>query len=327
MKSSLDAPTRASPPPNGALSPVAGSFAGPPPPASSPTAIVYVALVCHTVISGLHFLAAKRALLELDPLTVLLLRMALSSALFIALLACLPKPRFPPRATWGWLIVFGFLVGPINQGVLLFGLQHTRPTHGALFFSMTPAAVHLYSLARGREKSSASKLAGITLAFVGVLILLTGQGLDQNLEPLMGDLLVLAAVSAWVLFTAEGKRFAEQHGPLRTTAWSMLAGAAWSATAIPFARFDRLASASLPALGSIVYIGLFTSVVAYLLWYFALSRSEASKVAVFANLQPVVTALAAAAWLGEPLVWQLVLGGLLVLLGVRVAQARARRQP
>jgi drug/metabolite transporter (DMT)-like permease len=66
------------------------------------------------------------------------------------------------------------------------------------------------------------------------------------------------------------------------------------------------------------YLGVITSVISYLLWYFALSRLEASRVAVFSNLQPVFTAVAALVLLQEPIHWELVVGGALVLAGVRL---------
>ena len=68
------------------------------------------------------------------------------------------------------------------------------------------------------------------------------------------------------------------------------------------------------------YLGIVTSVISYLLWYFALSRLVASKVAVFSNLQPVFTAVAALVLLGEPIHRELVAGGALVLAGVRLTQ-------
>lgn len=54
--------------------------------------------------------------------------------------------------------------------------------------------------------------------------------------------------------------------------------------------------------------------------YYALSRMTASRVAVFANLQPVATALAAWAVLGDPITWEIVAGGALVIAGVRMTQ-------
>jgi drug/metabolite transporter (DMT)-like permease len=84
----------------------------------------------------------------------------------------------------------------------------------------------------------------------------------------------------------------------------------------------RIASSSAIALANIAYLGIITSVVAYLLWFYALSRLEASRVAVFANLQPPATAVAAWLILGDPITWEIVAGGVLVVLGVRVAQRR-----
>jgi drug/metabolite transporter (DMT)-like permease len=81
------------------------------------------------------------------------------------------------------------------------------------------------------------------------------------------------------------------------------------------------AGASPLAKASLLYLGLGSSVLAYLLWFAALARSDASKVAVFSNLQPVATALAARVALGERIGWEVVVGGALVLFGVRLTQA------
>jgi drug/metabolite transporter (DMT)-like permease len=74
-----------------------------------------------------------------------------------------------------------------------------------------------------------------------------------------------------------------------------------------------LLEVSATTLACIAYLGVLTSVVAYLLWYYALSKAAASKVAVFSNLQPVATAIAAWAILGEALTWEIAVGGVLVL--------------
>src|SRR5262249_28994248 len=128
-------------------------------------------------------------------------------------------------------------------------------------------------------------------------------------------------VAAWALYTAEGKEFTARHGALRATAWSLIAaGVLILPLALFYVSVPKLMSVSPIALASIVYLAALTSVVAYLLWYFALSKLEASKVAVFSNLQPVLTALAAWWFLQEPLTWEIGVGGVLVLLGVRLAQ-------
>ncbi|MFL5322516.1 MAG: DMT family transporter, partial [Myxococcaceae bacterium] len=131
------------------------------------------------------------------------------------------------------------------------------------------------------------------------------------------------AVVAWVFYTADGKALAERLGPMRATAWTMIAGALLS---FPFAplvfKSAAVFHASVVAISCIAFLGVVTSVISYLLWYYALSRMQASRVAVFSNLQPVATALAAWLVLGHELVWEVFVGGALVLVGVRLTQRK-----
>jgi len=287
---------------------------------------VYAAILVQTVLSGLTYLAASRAMVELSPAMVLVVRVMASAAIFAAILALTPGRLLPPRDAWWPIIIFGFLVGPLNQGLFLYGLERSKPVHASLLYALQPIGVYLVMLAAGREQVTWRRVGGIVLAFGGVTVLLTGHGLREALAPLVGDLFILGGVVAWVLYSTEGSRFAAVHGPVRTTAWSMIAAAVWSLPALPFvAEPARLFHASGAALGCVAFLVVFTSVIAYLLWYYALTQLEPSRVAVFANLQPVVTALGAWALLGQRLAWEVYVGGALVLAGVRLAQRHAAR--
>lgn len=282
---------------------------------------VLAAVLGQTVISAGTHLAAKQATASFTPGLLVTLRLVLAAVVFVAILAALPGRRLPPREDWAWLLGFGFLAGPVNQGLFMAGLQTSKATHGALLYALTPIGVYLLAVARGREVASARRLWGIGLAFAGVVVLLLGRGLREALEPLLGDLLILGAVASWVVWTTESKPFASRHGGLRTAAWSLLAGGLWMLPAAPFT-VTREALAVVTPVGwwCLAYLVVMTSVVSYALWNYALARVEPSRVAVFANLQPVATALAAWGLLGEPLVWEVAAGGALVLLGVRLAQ-------
>src|SRR2546423_1689924 len=75
----------------------------------------------------------------------------------------------------------------------------------------------------------------------------------------------------------------------------------------------------------VAYLILVTSVIAYLLWYWALAHLPAARVAVFTNLQPLATAVLAHLFLGEHVTPQFVGGALVVIAGVVLAQLRAPR--
>ncbi|WP_164009559.1 DMT family transporter [Pyxidicoccus trucidator] len=298
------------------------------PTSASSLGLVYAAMGVQVLISAGTYLAGKRAMAELPPLTVVLWRFILSGSVFVLLLALTPGPKLPPRSEWKRVLVLGLLAGPVNQVFFFYGLSQSTAAHAALLYALTPLGVYLLSLARGHERASLRAVGGIATAFTGVVVLLLGRGLADASGSLLGDVLILGAVAAWVVYTTEGKPFVAVHGPVRATAWSMVASTLMMLVLAPFvAKPDAVMAASDAAKGSIVYLGLLTSVVAYLIWYYALSKVPASKVAIFSNLQPAATALAAWALLDEALHWEIAVGGVLVLLGVRLTQTAHVRPP
>jgi len=282
---------------------------------------VYAALCGQVLLSAGTYLAARRAMQEVAPLNLVLWRFAVSSSVFAALLLATKGPALPPAGTRLRILGLGLVAGPINQGMFFLGLKGSSPAHASLLYALTPAGVYLYLVARGREGISRRRALGLLLAFSGVTVLLLGKGLAASLGPLVGDLLILCAVAAWVLYTAEGKPLSERFGPLRATAWTMVCAGAWSWCLAPWTlSVPEMRGASVAAWACLGYLGLLTSVVSYLLWSYALSRLEASRVAVFSNLQPLVTALMAWALVGDVLPWEWGMGAVLVLAGVRVTQ-------
>ncbi|MFN2549877.1 MAG: EamA family transporter, partial [Myxococcales bacterium] len=81
-----------------------------------------------------------------------------------------------------------------------------------------------------------------------------------------------------------------------------------------------LARASRDAWWGVAYLIVITSVIAYLIWYWALKHLAAARVAVFSNLQPLATALLAHLFFGEQISFAFVLGACVVIAGVLLAQ-------
>ena len=84
----------------------------------------------------------------------------------------MPAPRPLARADLPRVLLLGFLVVPINQGFFLFGLAHTTPTHAALLYALTPVIVYLMARRLLGEGRALATLAGIAIAFAGVLVIL-----------------------------------------------------------------------------------------------------------------------------------------------------------
>jgi drug/metabolite transporter (DMT)-like permease len=284
---------------------------------------VYGALVVQTLLAAGTYLLAKRTLLEIPALPLGLFRFTGASVLLSLLLLRLrPKgARLPPREAWPRLLVLAFVAVPINQGFFLVGLQRSTAAHAALLYTLTPLFVLLLAQALLRERPGFRTAFGTLLALGGTLFVLLEKGVGAR--PLFGDLLLTGAVLAWAVFTAEGRDLVARFGALPAIAWPLIAGTAlflpiglaslWPAR-------EALRHVSTAAWLGVVYLIVVTSVLSYLIWYWALAHLTAARVAVFSNLQPLATAVLAQLFLGEQVTIAFYCAALVVIGGVVLAQ-------
>jgi drug/metabolite transporter (DMT)-like permease len=112
-----------------------------------------------------------------------------------------------------------------------------------------------------------------------------------------------------------------KYGALQATSFAAFLGGTmlFPFGVISASRFDFALLNSLDWFG-ILYLGIGTSVVSYLLWYYALRRIEARKLAVFSNGQPVVAALLSVIFLQYTITSAFLIGGTVTVVGVLLTQ-------
>jgi len=289
------------------------------------TALLYGALIVHTLFSAGTYLIGKRALTELPALPLGLFRFAGASVCLTLLLLRL-KPRgqrLPPRWARKKLLVLAFLGVPVNQGFFLYGLQMSTAAHAALLYTLTPLFVLLLAQALLGEFPGWRTALGTAIALAGTVFVLFEHGLDLSRGPLFGDLLIAVAVVAWSIYTAEGRELSSQFGALATISWTIIGGTIlFLPIGLPAVWLQRaqVARASSQAWLGVAYLIVATSVVSYLIWYWALAHLAAARVAIFSNLQPLATAVLAHVFLGEHITLAFIGGALVVIGGVLLAQ-------
>lgn len=283
----------------------------------------YLAMGAHTSLAAGTYLLGKLATGAFPVMVLGLFRFATASLVFTLLVRLrghdLAGPFREDRASF---LLAGFLGVLLNQVGFLWGLKLTLPSHAALLYALTPTVVLAMAWVRGLERPSPRKITGILLAFFGVVVVFWGRH-GNGLPPhwLAGDLLMLVAVLAWAGYTVVSRPLVMRHGAERSTAISILVG---SAMFLPLGIFGLrdFHAGGIPSSAwiGVLYLGLVTSVVMYLLWFHALRLREPSRVAIAANGQPILTALLAWAFLGQPVTAQFGAGALLVITGVVLTQ-------
>ena len=285
------------------------------------------ALGLNVLIASGTFLVAKQTLHEFPPLVLSLIRFVLAAGVLWPITRVMRPAERIDRADRGRIAWLGVLAVPLNQGLFLFGMQWASASHAALLYALTPAFVMLFERLRNRAHAvSPAQIAGLALAFLGVLMLLIQRGLHFDRHSLRGDLLILLAVMSWSLYLYEGRDVSRRYGPLVVTSHALVAGALifLPIGLLALKGFDpsRVTAAGWSGLA---YLSFLTSALNYVIWFWGLAYLKPATVALLTNLQPLVTVALAAVLLHEPVPAGFALSTALVLGGVWLAQSERVR--
>ena len=202
----------------------------------------------------------------------------------------------------------------------------TTPAASVAFLNSTlPLMVPLAAFVLGVERVSGRTLAGIALSFAGV-VWIVARGDPQQLRGLRadgGELLVLIAVANYAIYSVLLRRKPAALSPLVFLAASMAAGLLVLA---PFWAFELAQGARIPtdagSVAAVLYIGVFASLIAFILWGHCVATLGPSVTGVSFHLVALFTALLAVAVLGEPVHGFHLVGMALILAGFFLATGR-----
>jgi drug/metabolite transporter (DMT)-like permease len=285
------------------------------------------------VIWAVNFIAAKIGLRSFPPLTMASFRVCGAGLVMIPFFLVLNRLRVPAfqetsgrRRVWtrrdAWTFLYlGFFGVSVNQFCFTLGLHYTSVSHSAVIVGMGPIYTLILAVLLGLERATWHKAVGMVMAFTGVGVLASEGGLSAHSSSLLGDAITMMGSLGFATYAVLGKRVAGEYDALTMTAYNHFAGAlvvfplairqAWMLGAIASWR-----AVPWQAWAAILYMGLFGSAVAYLLYYWLLRYLEASQLGAFTYLLPVLASILGILTLGEKGSWTQVLGGALALAGV-----------
>lgn len=275
------------------------------------------------VIWGATPVVTRLAVVDLDPLTVGLLRTALAGvlALPIALALRLPLPK--GRGDWILLLLSaatGFIIFPL---IYSYGQRDTSAMHGGMILAALPVFTGTYAAAFERRRPRLRWLIGCAIALSGEVLLIGLRAGSGGAQPtLFGDLMVLLAALLVAAGYVAGARLGQSgYSSLATTLWGVAASAAVSA----FIFVITVSNKGWPTAGwtswaAVLYLAMVTSIVGYIGWYWALAKGGIARIATIQFFQPVSGLVLAALLLGERMTMPLLAATLVILAGVWIAQ-------
>jgi drug/metabolite transporter (DMT)-like permease len=287
-------------------------------------ALLYGLIAAMVLFWSANYTIGKVALREFPPLLAGGLRIAMAGAFIAPVYFAQKGPVSWAKRDVPFLLFLGLVGIMMNQLFFVIGLSRTSVVHSSLIIGMTPIFVLLFAAAIKQERITPRKAAGMLIALGGIAILNALPAETRTPEAratVAGDLFVAMASIAFALYTVLGKKVSLRHSAVTVNTFGYVGGALALAPVILWeGRGFSFARVSLAAWSSVVYMALFSSVISYLIYYYALGRISASRVSAFNYLQPVVATLLAVIALGERVTLPVVAGGAVIFSGVYLTE-------
>ena len=280
----------------------------------------YLKALFAVIVWGASFIATKIAVGEVSPITVVWIRFAMGIPILYLAVAMRKQFAFPKRSEWLYFTLLGFLGITFHQWLQSTGLKTAQATTTAWIVATSPAFIAILAWLFLKERLNFLQTFGIVLAMCGVLVVVSKGDLASlaiGQFGTIGDVLILISALNWAVFSTISRRGLRDHPSTRLTFWVMIVG--WLIVSIPFFTGGNLGE--LPQLTSrgwwaIIFLGIFTTGLAYIAWFDALAQLPAAQTGAFLFIEPPASMIVAAIVLNEHVTLTAIIGGAVILLGI-----------
>ncbi|WP_445662626.1 DMT family transporter [Cytobacillus sp. FSL H8-0458] len=258
------------------------------------------------------FPGIRAGLESYSPEHLALFRLLIGSAA-LGVLALLKKMRMPDIRDLPAIFMLGFLGFTVYHTALNIGEKSVSAGPASLIVSMTPIFSAALAALFLRERFGRVRWTGSGVSFAGVALISLGTGGGFELQS--GILFILlASISESIFFVFQTKYF-DKYGFLAFTAYTVWAGTIFMLIYLP-GLGNEIFHASAESTLSVLYLGVFPTVIPYIALAFLASIGGASEAVSSLYLTPVMAFVIAWVWLGEVPAMSSIVGGMIALAGV-----------
>lgn len=285
-------------------------------------------LIALSILWGGSFFFVRVALDGVPPLTLVLARVVIASAVLLLLLRATGEALPRRRDVWLTLAVMALLNNIIPFSLIFWGQTVIPAGLAAILNATTPLfsviVMHLFTT---DDRATPGKAAGVALGFAGVVVLVGPAATGALDTPLWALAACLAAALSYALSGLWGRRIKPLGLTPTFTAWAQLTVTSLIMTPV-VALVDRpwaLAMPGLPAIAAVVALAVLSTALAYTLFFRILASAGPSNLLLVTFLIPVSAILLASLFLGERLAWTHFAGMGLIGLGLAAIDGRLWR--
>lgn len=232
-----------------------------------------------------------------------------------------------------WVLLYGFLNSVVSLGFLFFGMENTTVLEAGLITMATPLLISTAGVYFLHEHITKREKLGMVIAIIGTGITIVGPLITNGHSEIKfsGNLLVLGYVISTLITTLIVKKLLKKDvNPMMLTNTSFIIGflsfLAFLLYQMPIQSVvNQILEVPFKYHLGVLYMAIISGTLAFYLSNKAQKTIEIGEQSIFGYLYPIFSLPLAVVWLGEKITNIHILGGVIIILGVVIAEIKKKR--
>jgi len=286
-----------------------------------------IALIITNIIWGAAAPIFKWSLQNIHPFTLAFLRFAIASAILFPFAI---REVNIERKDIPQIFLLSFFGITVNISFFFLALTRTASINAPIIGSAAPLFIILASVFFLKEKLKMRVLFGACMGFIGIFLIVARPIIESGFDSsVVGNLFLIVATIGSIIHVILTKEIDRKHKPIALAFCSFVIGAF---TFLPMltqevAVYGFLKNLTMAGIVGIIFGGVFSSALAYFLFYWSMQNISASEAGLFTYLDPIIAVLIAVPLLGEIPTTTYIVGSLLIFGGIYTAEGRVHYHP
>jgi O-acetylserine/cysteine efflux transporter len=265
---------------------------------------------------GVNFAVAKFGLDDFAPIFFVALRFSLVAILLVFVVG------LPKRSMLRQLLPLSVTMGVMHFTLIFLGMRDLDAATSSIAVQLqTPFAAIMAAFFFG-EKLGWRRILGMIVAFAGVLLIAGEPRFSENPWPLLA---VIGAALVWAIGNIQVKALGDSVDAVQLNGWIAILAAPQLLVAswlIEGPQWHDLVDATWIGWAALLFQAVVIAIFTYWIWYNMMRRYPVNQVMPFTLLLPMIGVAAGAIMRGEPITWQMIVGGLATIAGVGIIVLR-----
>ncbi len=269
-----------------------------------------LAAITYSTIFGLSFVFSKIGLEVMTPMELISYRFLLA-ALVMTTLKLLKIINISFKGRDIKVLIFASFFQPVLYFIFeILGVNITSTSEAGLTLSLIPVIVAIFSVIFLKEKLVKEQWIFIGLSVTGVILINIMKGKSNDAQNYLGIIFLLLAVLSAGFYNIAAKKASAYFTPIETTYVMMWTAAIYFNIILIFINLKNGTMGNyfkginnIKAIIPLLYLGILSSIIAFFMVNYSISRMTVTQSAIFGNISTVVSILAGVLVLKEDFFW------------------------